>query len=106
MDGVVNLLNKCQGAIGSPQRAIGFHLITLPESRTACANVSAIRANMAKLPGAVGVRLRNQRLPGGRYATAALEALSIIALNSAPVQALPVLTSKRCPPPPLPLTRR
>jgi hypothetical protein len=39
---------------------------------------------------------RNQGLPGGRYATAALEARSIIALNSAPVQA-PVLTSEMVP---------
>jgi hypothetical protein len=30
-------------------------------------------------------------LPGGRYALAALEAFSMIALNSAPVQALEVL---------------
>jgi hypothetical protein len=35
---------------------------------------------------------RNQRLPGGRYALAALAALSATPLNSAPVQALEVLT--------------
>ena len=40
----------------------------------------------------------NQRfLPGGLYDFAALAALSIIALNSAPVQALPVLTSEMVP---------
>jgi hypothetical protein len=35
--------------------------------------------------------------PKGRYAFFAFEALSIIALNSAPVQALPVLTSEMVP---------
>jgi hypothetical protein len=39
----------------------------------------------------------NQRLPGTRYAFAALEALSPIALNSAPVQALAVVTSEIVP---------
>ena len=41
--------------------------------------------------------LHNQRLPGTRYAFAALEALSPIALNSAPVQALAVVTSEIVP---------
>jgi hypothetical protein len=36
-------------------------------------------------------------LPGPRYALAALEALSAIALNSAPVQALAVVTSEIVP---------
>jgi hypothetical protein len=36
-------------------------------------------------------------LPGGRYALAALDAFSIIALNSAPVHALPVLTLEMVP---------
>src|SRR5262245_20309382 len=39
----------------------------------------------------------NQLLPGTRYALAALEALSAIALNSAPVQALAVVTSEIVP---------
>ena len=39
----------------------------------------------------------NQLLPGTRYALAALEALSAIALNSAPVQALAVVTSEIAP---------
>src|SRR6266480_1504830 len=40
---------------------------------------------------------QNQLLPGTRYALAALEALSAIALNSAPVQALAVVTSEIVP---------
>src|SRR5262249_34027328 len=39
----------------------------------------------------------HQRLPGPRYALAALEALAAIALNSAPVQALAVVTSEIVP---------
>ena len=59
-----------------------------------------IAANIAKLPELLRkpwMRRLNQRFPGGRYAFDALEALSIIALNSAPVQALPVLTSEMVP---------
>ena len=40
---------------------------------------------------------RNQRLPGGRYALAAPAARSAIPLNSAPVQALTVMTLETVP---------
>jgi hypothetical protein len=54
-----------------------------------------VKNEAAKLLGAVTrtpTASRNQRLPGGRYAFAALAALSATALNSAPVQALAVVT--------------
>ena len=50
-------------------------------------------------PGSVPHRYNDHFLPGTRYAFCALEALSAIALNSRPVQALAVVTSEIVPAP-------
>ena len=67
----------------------------------ACKLVLA-NADVAPLAGRLSlhcarVPLRAHFLPGTRYAFCALEALSAIALNSAPVQALAVVTSEIVP---------
>src|SRR5689334_3489464 len=63
-----------------------------PPARAQPAAVEKGKDQPARLAGRRGQSVwRDQRLPGGRYSPATLEALSMIALNSAPVQALDVL---------------